>query len=95
MEMEAAEKECNAISMVLFSVLGVRALGAPSLPEVARPKYFLMWTDYINNHKNSKLLNFHVVGGDTIPDFSAADDGEREREASLMTLPIPMSSGVH
>ena len=73
MEMEAAEmdlhEECNAISMVLFSVLGVRGLAAPALPEVARPKYFFMWTDYINNHKNSKLLNFHVVGGDTIPDF--------------------------
>jgi hypothetical protein len=39
------------------------------VPEVARPKYFLMSTDYINNDENSKLLNFHVVGGDTIADF--------------------------
>ena len=38
----------------VFSVFGVRAL--LPLPEVARPKYFLMWVDYISNYKNSKLL---------------------------------------
>jgi hypothetical protein len=52
--------------MVFFQFFGVRAL---PLPEVARPKYFSMWMGYINNYKNSKLLNFHVVGGDTITDF--------------------------
>lgn len=38
----------------VFSVFGVRA--PLPLPEVARPKYFLMWVDYISNYKNSKLL---------------------------------------
>jgi len=49
----------NAISMVFFQFFGVRAL--LPLPEVARPKYFLMCVDYINNYQNSKLLDFHSM----------------------------------